>query len=93
MNEVSEPLLLHVGFDNVVMVSQILGVFDIRSAAIKRIIDTAKEERPRSVISVTKGRKAWSVIFLSGDRYVVSCIPRKQIYKRLLGDGFKSPTE
>lgn len=80
---VSKPIMINVGFDNMVMSDQIVALLDYRSVPMKELIKSALAERPRSVLKVTKGRRAVTLIILTGDRYVLSAIPSKKLQSRL----------
>ena len=75
--------ILHVGFYNYVTTESVVALLDYKLAASKKIVKSAKEERPRSVMDVTKGRKAQTLIVLTGDRYIISAIFRQRLAKRL----------
>jgi regulator of extracellular matrix RemA (YlzA/DUF370 family) len=75
--------VLHVGFYNYVTAESVVALIDYKLAAAKKIIKSAKDEKPRSVMDVTRGRKAQTLIVLVGDRYLISAIYRKQLAKRL----------
>jgi regulator of extracellular matrix RemA (YlzA/DUF370 family) len=77
------PLMLNVGFANMIMTHKIIAILDIKVPHIKRHIALVQEERPRSVYNFTRGRKALSLILLEGDRYIISCIPRKNLCRRI----------
>lgn len=85
--------VLHVGFYNYVTSDSVIAILDYKIAAAKRLVKTAKEDKPRSVIDVTRGRKAVSLIVLTGDRYVISAIHRQQLAKRLGTGSEAEPTE
>jgi len=80
---VSKPIMINVGFDNMVMTDQIVALLDYRSIPMRELIKSALSERPRSVLKVTKGRRAVTLIILTGDRYVLSAIPSKKLQSRL----------
>jgi len=75
--------LLQVGFYNFVTVDNVLAILDYRLSTAKKIVKSAREERPRSVIDVSKGRKCMSLIILKGNTYIISTIPRITLAKRL----------
>lgn len=77
------PIMLNVGFQNTVMTSHVVAVLDYQVPSVKRMVKSAAEERPRSVVNLTRGRRALSVVVLTGDRYVVSAIARRQLDRRL----------
>lgn len=76
--------LLHVGFYNYVTSASVIALIDYKLQAAKKIVRLAREEKPRSVMDVTKGRKAQTLVVLTGDRYVISAIYRQQLAKRLI---------
>lgn len=75
--------LLHVGFYNYVTSESVIALVDYKLIAAKKIVKSIKEEKPRFLMDITKGRKAQTLVVLSGDRYVISAISRKQLAKRL----------
>lgn len=77
--------LLHVGFYNYVTEDSIIALLDYKIQVAKTLVKTAKADRPRSVMDITKGRKALTLIVLTGDRYVISAISRQNLARRLLG--------
>jgi len=85
--------LLHVGFYNYVTTDSVIALLDYKLAVAKKIVKSAKLEKPRSVMDVTKGRKANTLVVLSGDRYVISAIYRQQLAKRLTGKEDDAETE
>lgn len=77
--------ILNIGFYNFVSTESVVAVIDYKLAAAKKIVKSARAERPRSVIDLTKGRKALSLLVLTGDRYAISAISMKSLAKRLGG--------
>jgi regulator of extracellular matrix RemA (YlzA/DUF370 family) len=85
--------LLHVGFYNYVTSYSVVALIDYKIAAAKNIVRSARTDKPRSVLDVTKGRKALTLIVLTGDRYIISAIARKQLAKRLCPDVETEPVD
>lgn len=84
----NKSLLTHVGFDNFIVSDQIVALFDARISEAKRIVSEARD-KGYQVFNLTRGRKAWVLLVLTGNRFVISAIPMKKITKRLgfLPDG------
>ena len=74
--------LVNIGYNNTITAEQLTGIFDFKMLAIKRIIQQARDEKPRSVIDLTGKRKAKSVLILTGDRYIISSLPMIQLANR-----------
>jgi regulator of extracellular matrix RemA (YlzA/DUF370 family) len=55
-------------------------------AAIKRLIKSIKEEKPRNLIDVSGTSAATTLIILTGDRFVLSSISRQALAGRLFKD-------
>ena len=79
----SLPLLLHVGFHNFVVSERIIALIDARIAATRKILALVKDSGPECVIDLARGRKARTVLILTGNRYIISAIPRLQLTHRL----------
>ncbi len=75
--------LLQVGFNNFVSRDNIIAILDYSIPAVKKILTSAKKEKPRNVLDVTRHKGTASVIVLTGDRYVLSNIPRLILAKRI----------
>lgn len=84
---------LHVGFYNYVTSDSVIGLIDFKLKVSKQIVKTARLEKPRSVLDLTKGRRALTLILLTGDRYIISAISQKELAKRLDAESFRSKTE
>lgn len=77
-------MLLHVGFNNMVVADEIVAILDYRVKAVQRIANSIKEEKPRNLINLTRGRKALTFLVLKGDRYMITFLPLKQVINRYL---------
>ena len=77
---------LQAGFEQYILTNQILFIADYKTAAMKRLVKTAKERNELSVIDLSRGRRAVSLIGLKGNMFVISAISRKQLTNRMLLD-------
>ena len=75
-------MLLAVGFNNYLVLDQVVAILPFESVPIKRVVQSILEEKPRNLLNCTRGRKARTLIVLTGDRYVLSTIPTKQVRSR-----------
>lgn len=75
--------LLNCGFYNYVTTSAVVALIDCRIEAAKKLKKSVRAEKPRSIIDLTRGRKELTLIVLTGDRYIISAISRKQLAKRM----------
>lgn len=75
--------LLMTGFYNYVTIDSVIALLDYKIAASKKIVKSVKEEKPRNLMDVTRGKKANTLIVLTGDRYMISAIHRQQLAKRM----------
>jgi regulator of extracellular matrix RemA (YlzA/DUF370 family) len=75
-------MLIHVGFNNFIPADQIVAILDYKVRAIKKIIKLVELERPTAILNLTKGRRAFTLIVLTANRYIISAIPVITIVKR-----------
>lgn len=85
-----EPLL-HIGFENYVVSSNIVALMDAKSSFARNLIRSIKEEKPRNLVDISGRRKSACLIICTGDRYFLSPISRIQLRKRLLGESTQQP--
>lgn len=78
--------VVNVGFYNYVTVDSIVALIDYKLIAAKKIVKSAKEERPRSVMDITKGRRSRTLIVLTGDRYIISSTYRQVLARRICAE-------
>lgn len=83
--------LLNCGFDNWVVSDTVIAVIDYACTTGRKLIKSAIAERPRSVIDLTQGRKAATIVVVTGDRYILSCLPRSVIASRLAAVDLDKP--
>lgn len=83
--------LLNCGFDNWVVSDSVIAIIEYACTTGRKLIKSALAERPRSVIDVTQGRKTATIIVVSGDRYILSCLPRSVIASRLAAVDLDKP--
>jgi len=77
-------MLLHIGFGNMVAADEIVAILDYKVKAVQRIAHSIKEEKPRNLINLTRGRKALTFLVLKGDRYMITFLPLKQVINRYM---------
>ena len=76
--------LLNNGFYQYIIGDSIDIILDIDSRPSRALLANAREKSSTCVIDGTKGRPTRSIIVLKSDRYILSCISRKQLASRLL---------
>jgi regulator of extracellular matrix RemA (YlzA/DUF370 family) len=77
--------LLHVGFRANIVAQRVVAICDPDSAPLKRMVRRAKEEG--SIIDVTYGRKAKTVIILDTGHIVLAALQPETIAGRLQREG------
>jgi len=70
--------LLHVGFNNFILTSKIIGIVDTKSSNARKLIDEASQ-----IIDCTKNRARQSLVLLNNGSICISCIARTQLKSRL----------
>lgn len=78
--------LLHIGYDNFVVSTNIVALLNAQSTFAKTIIRSIKAEKPRNLIDISGKRKGQTLIICTGDRYFITSISRIQLKKRLVGE-------
>jgi hypothetical protein len=74
------PVLVSVGFGNVVASSRVVAVVTPGSAPIKRLRDEAK--KIGKLIDATEGRKTRSIIITDSDHIILSALQSETITQR-----------
>lgn len=74
---------INIGYYNFVMSNHIIALIEYKIASSRNIVKDIKRDKPRNLLNLTMGRKAETLIVLTGDRYVISALPRKQLANRL----------
>lgn len=81
----SNPELVNLGLESMVLKDQIVVIAKPDTAPIRRLI--SEYEKENKVINVTRGRKTRSVIFTNAGYIILSPLRTKTIAERLLGEG------
>ena len=76
--------MINIGFSSMIPKNRIIGIDDVRSSPIKRIIKKAKEED--RVIDVTHGRKTKSVLWLDNGTVYLSSVSTATLTNRMQED-------
>lgn len=75
------PILVNVGFDNVVAAERIIAVVSAEPSPIKRLREAAS--RHQKLIDATNGRRTRTVIITDSDHVVLSSLQPETIAQRL----------
>ncbi|MBI4823074.1 MAG: DUF370 domain-containing protein [Nitrospirae bacterium] len=75
------PLIVNIGFGNVIASSKIVAIVTPGSSPIKRLRDVAKEKG--KLIDATSGRKTRSIIVTDSDHVILSALQAETISQRL----------
>lgn len=78
-------MMINVGTNSFVMVSEIETISPPESAPIKRLVNTAKDEN--RCIEVTYGKRVKSVIVLKSGRVVLSAVLPQTLAQRIAEKG------
>ncbi len=78
-----KPLLLNIGFGNVVAADKIVAIVSPVSAPIKRLKEDAKEQG--RLIDATRGRITRAIIVTDSNHVILSAINPETAAKRLMG--------
>lgn len=76
--------MINIGFSSMIPKNRIIGIDDVSSSTIKRIIKKAKEED--RVIDVTHGRKTKSVLWLDNGTVYLSSVSTATLTNRMQED-------
>ena len=76
--------LINIGFGNIVSAGRIVAVVSPDSAAIKRIIQEARDSE--RLIDASYGRRTRSVVIMDSDHVVLSAVQPETIAHRMAGD-------
>lgn len=74
------PLLINIGFGNVVSTSRIVAIVMPDSSPMKRLRDEAK--RKGKLVDATEGRKTRSIIITDSDHVILSALQVETITQR-----------
>jgi regulator of extracellular matrix RemA (YlzA/DUF370 family) len=77
------PVLVNIGFGNIVASSRIIAVITPISAPMKRLRDEAKQTG--KLIDATEGRKTRSIIVTDSAHIILSALQPETITQRMIG--------
>jgi regulator of extracellular matrix RemA (YlzA/DUF370 family) len=76
--------LVNLGFDNFFLLNQVIGFLDYNVPSVKRVVSQAKTDNPLGVIKIAPyGKKVLTAVWLIGNRFVLTSVPRKKFARRL----------
>jgi regulator of extracellular matrix RemA (YlzA/DUF370 family) len=78
----ASPVLVNIGFGNVVASSKVVAIVTPGSAPIKRMREEAKEEK--KLIDATQGRRTRSIIITESNHVILSALQAETITQRFL---------
>jgi len=76
------PVLVNIGFGNVVAISKVVAIVTPSSAPMKRLRDEAK--KGGRLIDATEGRRTRSIIVTDSNHIILSAIQAETITQRFL---------
>lgn len=84
------PVLVNIGFGNVVSASRVVAVVTPGSSPMKRLREEAKKRG--KLVDATEGRRTRSIIVTDSDHIILSALQAETITQRF-GDGREDPCE
>ena len=81
----NRPLLLNVGYGNLVMASRVIAIVSPQAAPMKRLRDEASSRG--KLLDVTQGRRTRSILVTDSDHVILSAINPDTIAARLFQEG------
>jgi regulator of extracellular matrix RemA (YlzA/DUF370 family) len=81
----SSPVLLNIGYGNLVVASRIVAVASPASAPMKRLREEASNRG--KLVDATQGRRTRSILVTDSDHIILSAINPETIASRLQQDG------
>lgn len=82
--------MINVGFGNSVVASRVLAVVNPKSSPIKKLKDTAKDQK--RLIDVTEGRKTRSIIILDSNHVILSAVQPETVTQRFTPANINNPS-
>ena len=76
------PVLVNIGFGNVIAVSKVVAIVTPGSAPMKRLREEAKKEG--KLIDATEGRRTRSIIVTDSDHIILSALQAETITQRFI---------
>ncbi|MES0335277.1 MAG: DUF370 domain-containing protein [Candidatus Magnetobacterium sp. LHC-1] len=77
------PLLINIGFGNVISANRVVTILTSVSAPMKRLREEAK--KVGKLIDATEGRRTRSIIVTDSDHVVLSSLQTETLTQRLMG--------
>jgi len=78
----TSPVLVNIGFGNVVASSKVVAIVTPGSAPIKRMREEAKKDR--KLVDATQGRRTRSIIITDSNHIILSALQAETITQRFL---------
>jgi hypothetical protein len=83
MKRDTAPVMINIGFGNVVSSSRVIAIVSPNSAPLRRLKEEAKKQG--KLIDATEGRKTRSIIVMDSDHIVLSALQPETITQRFSG--------
>jgi regulator of extracellular matrix RemA (YlzA/DUF370 family) len=81
----NSPILLNLGYGNLVVASRVVAVVSPQSAPMKRLREEAANRG--KLVDATQGRRTRSIVVTDSDHVILSAINPETIAARLTGEG------
>ncbi len=81
----SSPVLLNIGYGNLIVVSRVVSIVSPQSAPMKRLREEAANRN--KLVDATQGRRTRSIIVTDSDHIILSAINPDTIAARLVQEG------
>jgi len=83
MKKDTSPVLVNIGFGNMVSSSRVIAIVTPSSAPMKRLRDEAKKRG--KLVDATEGRRTRSIIVTDSDHVILSALQPETITQRFIG--------
>ncbi len=83
MKKDASPVLVNIGFGNMVSSSRVIAIVTPSSAPMKRLRDEAKKRG--KLVDATEGRRTRSIIVTDSDHVILSALQPETITQRFIG--------
>ncbi|NOX20725.1 MAG: DUF370 domain-containing protein [Nitrospirae bacterium] len=83
MKRDTAPVLVNIGFGNMVSASHVIAIVTPGSAPMKRLRDEAKKRG--KLVDATEGRRTRSIIVTDSDHIILSALQPETITQRFIG--------
>ncbi len=83
MKRDTSPVLVNIGFGNMVSSSRVIAIVTPNSAPMKRLRDEAKKRG--KLVDATEGRRTRSIIVTDSDHVILSALQPETITQRFIG--------